>query len=52
MKILILGGAGFIGYHLACKLSDMKEVLNLNSPPDITLNCEKCAYLRGGKKYF
>ena len=34
------------------KLSDMKEVLNLNSPPDITLNCEKCAYLRGGKKYF
>jgi len=24
MKILILGGAGFIGYHLACKLSDMK----------------------------
>ena len=24
MKILILGGAGFIGYHLACKLSSAK----------------------------
>jgi len=34
------------------KLSEMKEVLNLDSPPVITLNCEKCAYLRGGKNYF
>jgi len=34
------------------KLSEMKEVLNLDSPPVVTLNCEKCAYLRGGKNYF
>jgi len=34
------------------KLSEMKEVLNLDSPPDIVPTCEKCAYLKGGKKYF
>ena len=34
------------------KLSEMKEVLNLDSPPDIVLTCEKCAYLKGGKNYF
>jgi CRISPR/Cas system-associated exonuclease Cas4 (RecB family) len=34
------------------KLIEMKEVLNLDSPPDIVLTCEKCAYLRGGKNYF
>jgi len=30
----------------------MKEVFNLDSPPDIELTCEKCAYLKGGKDYF
>ena len=34
------------------KLSEMKEVLNLDSPPDINPTCEKCAYLKGGKNYF
>ena len=34
------------------KLSEMKEVLNLDSPPDVTSTCEKCAYLKGGKNYF
>jgi len=34
------------------KISEMKEVLNLNSPPDVVLTCEKCAYLKGGKNYF
>jgi len=34
------------------KLSEMKEVLNQDSPPVITLTCEKCAYLKGGKNYF
>ena len=34
------------------KLSEMKEVLNLDSPPDVVLTCEKCAYLKGGKNYF
>ena len=34
------------------KLSEMKEVLNLDSPPDIVPTCEKCAYLKGGKNYF
>jgi hypothetical protein len=34
------------------KISEMKEVLNLDSPPDIVLTCEKCAYLKGGKNYF
>jgi hypothetical protein len=30
----------------------MKEVLNSDTPPDIIPTCEKCAYLKGGKKYF
>ena len=34
------------------KLSEMKEVLNLDSPPDIVPTFEKCAYLKGGKNYF
>ena len=34
------------------KLFKMKEVFNLDSPPDIELTCEKCAYLKGGKNYF
>ena len=34
------------------KLSEVKKVLNLDSPPDIVPTCEKCAYLKGGKKYF
>jgi len=34
------------------KLSEMKEVLNSDTPPDIIPTCEKCAYLKGGKKYF
>ena len=34
------------------KLTEMKEVLNLDSPPSIDLTCEKCAYLKGGKNYF
>jgi len=34
------------------KLTEMKEVLNLDSPPNIEPTCEKCAYLKGGKNYF
>ena len=34
------------------KLSEMKEVLNLSSPPEINRSCEKCAYLRGGTNFF
>jgi len=34
------------------KLSEIKEVLNLDSPPDVVPTCEKCAYLKGGKNYF
>jgi ATP-dependent helicase/DNAse subunit B len=34
------------------KLSEMKKVLELDSPPDIVPTCEKCAYLKGGKNYF
>ena len=34
------------------KLYEMKEVLNLDKPPDIDPSCEKCAYLKGGKNYF
>ena len=34
------------------KLSEMKEVLNLDSPPGIVSTCEKCAYLKGGRDYF
>ena len=34
------------------KLTEMKKVLNLDSPPDIVSTCEKCAYLKGGKNYF
>ena len=34
------------------KLSEMKEVLDLERPPEIVSTCEKCAYLKGGKSYF
>ncbi len=34
------------------KLIEMKEILNLETPPEIELTCEKCAYLKGGKDYF
>ena len=34
------------------KLKEMKEVLNMDSPPSIEPTCEKCAYLKGGKNYF
>jgi hypothetical protein len=34
------------------KLIEMKEVLNLDSPPNIEPTCEKCAYLKGGKNFF
>ena len=34
------------------KLKEMKEVLNLDSPPGVQPTCEKCAYLKGGKNYF
>ena len=34
------------------KLLEMKEVLNLDKPPVIEITCEKCAYLKGGNKYF
>ena len=34
------------------KLIQMKEVLDLDSPPNIISTCEKCAYLKGGKNYF
>ena len=34
------------------KLFELKEVLNLDSPPDVVPTCEKCAYLKGGKNYF
>ena len=34
------------------KLKEMKDVLNLDSPPNIQSTCEKCAYLKGGKNYF
>ena len=34
------------------QLKKMKEVLNLDSPPDVEPTCEKCAYLKGGKNYF
>ena len=33
------------------KLTEMKEVLNLDEPPEIEKTCEKCAYLEGGKKF-
>jgi hypothetical protein len=34
------------------KLIEMKEVLNLDKPPEIDKTCEKCAYLKGGKDFF
>ena len=34
------------------KLIELKEVLNLENPPEIEKNCEKCAYLKGGKVFF
>ena len=34
------------------KLKEMKEVLNLESPPSVEPTCEKCAYLKGGKDFF
>ena len=33
-------------------LIEMKDVLNLDFPPEINVNCEKCAYLKGGNKFF
>ena len=33
------------------KLIEMKDVLNLDQPPEIEKTCEKCAYLEGGKKF-
>ena len=33
------------------KLLEMKEVLNLNNPPELEKTCEKCAYLKGGKEF-
>ena len=33
------------------KLIEMKDVLNLDKPPDIEKTCEKCAYLEGGKNF-
>jgi len=29
----------------------MKDILNLDEPPEIEKTCEKCAYLEGGKKF-
>ena len=34
------------------KLTEMKKVLNLDTPPNIETTCEKCAYLKGGKDFF
>ena len=34
------------------KIKEMKDVLNLESPPNIETTCEKCAYLKGGKDFF
>tara|TARA_B100000963_G_scaffold349707_1_gene359072 strand:+ start:543 stop:1313 length:771 start_codon:yes stop_codon:yes gene_type:complete len=34
------------------KLIEMKNVLNLDVPPEIEKTCEKCAYLKGGKDFF
>ena len=33
------------------KLIEMKDVLNLDKPPETEKTCEKCAYLEGGKKF-
>ena len=33
------------------KLIEMKDVLNLDEPPETEKTCEKCAYLEGGKKF-
>ena len=33
------------------KLIEMKDILNLDEPPEIEKTCEKCAYLEGGKKF-
>ena len=30
----------------------MKDVLNSDNVPEIEKNCEKCAYLKGGKQFF
>ena len=30
----------------------MKDVLNLDRPPEVEKTCEKCAYLKGGKDFF
>ena len=34
------------------KIVEMKEVLNLDTPPEAERTCEKCAYLKGGKDFF
>ena len=33
------------------KLTEMKSILNSDTIPEIEKNCEKCAYLRGGKEF-
>ena len=33
------------------KIIEMKEILNRNEIPEINIDCEKCAYLEGGKKF-
>ena len=30
----------------------MKEILNRNETPEINIECEKCAYLKGGSSFF
>ena len=34
------------------KIVEMKETLNCNKIPEISIDCEKCAYLKGGSDYF
>ena len=34
------------------KLTEMKNVLNLETTPGIDQTCEKCAYLKGAKDFF
>ena len=33
------------------KLTEMKSVLNSDIIPEIEKNCEKCAYIKGGKEF-
>ena len=34
------------------KIVEMKKVLNYEKIPDINIDCEKCAYLKGGSNFF